>query len=114
LDGATAYVEKNWGPPALRATGGRAETDAFAERAEALGSLEKAAPHPVARGPRATSRRRPAAVAAFVWAAIGVALTVAKDAGVGLVRGVVLLLAALAAGAAFVVPQAALRETDSG
>jgi hypothetical protein len=55
----------------------------------------------------------PAAVAAFVCAAIGVPLTVANDAGPGAL-GVVLLLAALAAGAASVVPQAPLRETDDG
>jgi hypothetical protein len=85
------------GAPGLAAHWWWGHTDASAERAEALGSLEKAARHPVARGPRATSRRRPAAVAAFVWAAIGVALTVANDAGAGLVRGVVLLLAAVAA-----------------
>jgi hypothetical protein len=97
------------GPPGLAGHWWWGHTDASAERAEALGSLEKAARHPVARGPRATSRRRPAAVAAFVWAAIGVALTVANDAGMGLVRGVVLLLAAVATGAASVVPQAALR-----
>jgi hypothetical protein len=105
---------RSTGPPGLAGHWWWGHTDASAERAEALGSLEKAARYPVARGPRATFRRRPAAVAAFVWAAIGVALTVANDAGVGLVRGVVLLLAAVAAGAAFVVPQAALRETDDG
>jgi hypothetical protein len=43
-----------------------------------------------------------------------VALTVGNDAGAGLVRGVVLLLAAVAAGAPFVVTRAALRETDDG
>jgi hypothetical protein len=80
----------------------------FAERPEALGSLEKAARHPVATGPRASFPRRPAAVVAFVCAAIGVPLTVANDAGAGLV----LVLAAVAAGAAFVVPPAALNESD--
>ena len=88
-------------------------TDPVAKRPEAPGSLEKAAPHPVARGPRATSRQHPAAVAAFVWAAIWVALTVANDAGAGFL-GVVLLLAAVAAGAPFVVTRAALRRTDDG
>ena len=78
------------------------------ERPEALGSLEKAARHPVATGPRASSPRRP--VVAFVCAAIGMPLTVANDAGAGLV----LLLAAMAAGAAFVVPPAALNESHDG
>jgi hypothetical protein len=50
-----------------------------------------------------TFRRRPATVAAFVCAAIVVPLTVANDAGAGFL-GVVLLLAALAAGTASVVP----------
>jgi hypothetical protein len=42
-----------------------------------------------------------------------VALTVGNDAGAG-VSGVVLLLAAVAAGAPFVVTRAALRGTDDG
>jgi hypothetical protein len=105
LDGATAYVEKSWGPGFA---GHRwwDHTDAFAERTEALGSLEKAAPHPVATGPRATFRRRPATVG-FVCAAIGGAAQRANDAGAGPVLGVV--LAAVAAGTASVVPRAALK-----
>jgi hypothetical protein len=78
--------------------------------------LDRSRRRPHIRSRRAHARRfrrRPAAVAAFVYAAIGVPLTVANDAGAGFL-GVVLLLAALAAGTASVVPQAALRETDSG
>jgi cytochrome d ubiquinol oxidase subunit II len=86
----------------------------FDERPEALGSLEKAARYTVATGPRTPFPRRPAGVAAFVCAAIGVPLTAASDAGAGLVLGVVLLLAAVAAGAVFVVPQVALSETKDG
>ena len=42
---------------------------------------------------------------------IGVPLTVLSDGGVALAAGVVLLLAAVAAGAAFLVPRVALAET---
>jgi hypothetical protein len=105
LDGATAYVVKSWGPGFA---GHRWPHRRLRRPAEPLGSLEKAAPHPVATGPRATFRRRPATVAAFVCAAIGGAAQRANDAGGGFV-GVVLLLAALAAGTASVVPRAALK-----
>jgi hypothetical protein len=52
LDGATAYVVKSWGPGFA---GHWWWGHTFADRTEALGSLEKAAPHPVATGPRRRS-----------------------------------------------------------
>ena len=84
----------------------------FAERPEELGSLEKAARHTAATGPRPASPRRPIGVGAVVCAAIGAPVTLTSDAGAGLVLGVVLALAAVAAGAAFVVSHASLSETD--
>jgi DHA2 family multidrug resistance protein-like MFS transporter len=45
---------------------------------------------------------------------IGTPLTVASDGGAGLLVGVVLVLAAVAAGAAYLVPQVALADRDRG
>lgn len=72
-----------------------------------------------AHGPRADRDRcagvvpwHPAGVVAAVCAALGVPLTLLSDGGTGLVLGVVLLLAAVAAAAVFVVPQVALGEPE--
>jgi hypothetical protein len=107
LDGAGAYMEKNWGP-GLRRTGGGATPTPSPNGLRHL-DRSRRRPHIRSRRPTHPFRRRPAAVAAFVWAAIWVALTVANDASAGLVRGVVLLHAALAAGTTSLVPQAALK-----
>ena len=82
----------------------------FAERPEALGSLEKAARQPVATGPRASFPRRPAAVVASPARQSGCR----SPSQTTPARVLVLLLASVAAGAAFVVPQAALNESDDG
>jgi cytochrome bd ubiquinol oxidase subunit II len=80
----------------------------FDERPEQLGSLESAGHAPHATRPRAPEPGRPAGVAAAVCAALGVPLTLLFDSGVPLALGIVLMLAAIAAGAAFVVPKIAL------
>jgi cytochrome bd ubiquinol oxidase subunit II len=82
----------------------------FDERPDEIGSLERAAPGPVATGATAGTPGRAAGAAAAACAVLGVPLTFFSEAGVTLVLGVVLLLAAVAAGIAFVVPQV----TDDG
>ena len=84
----------------------------FDERPDQPGSLERAGRGPVATGPPATERERPAGLAAAVCAALGVPLTFFSDAGAPLALGVVLLLAATAA--AFVVPKVALGDERDG
>jgi cytochrome bd ubiquinol oxidase subunit II len=86
----------------------------FDERPERPGSLEGAAERVVVTDEPAPARvpGHRAGVAALACAAIGVPLTLVSHAGGGLIAGVVLLLAAVAAGAAFVVPQAALDIDD--
>jgi cytochrome d ubiquinol oxidase subunit II len=80
----------------------------FDERPDQLGSLEHAGHIPDASGPPVVDSERPLGIAAGVCAALGVPLTLIFDAGPALALGVVLLLAAIAAAAAFVVPKVAL------
>jgi cytochrome bd ubiquinol oxidase subunit II len=80
----------------------------FDERPEELGSLELGERTPVATGPPRTEPGRRAGVAAAVCAGLGAPLTFFSDGGAPLVLGVVLLLAAIATAAAFVVPSVAL------
>jgi cytochrome bd ubiquinol oxidase subunit II len=80
----------------------------FDERPEQLGSLERPEHAPGATGGPATGPGRRAGVAAGACAALGVPLTLISDAGAPLALGVVTLLAAIAAAAAFVVPRVAL------
>jgi cytochrome d ubiquinol oxidase subunit II len=82
----------------------------FDERPERPGSLEGVARAPVATSAPAAEPGRAAGIAAAACAAVGVPLTFFSDGGVGLALGVVLLLAAVAAAALFVVPQVALGE----
>jgi len=85
----------------------------FDERPEQPGSLERVGTGQVRTGAVGTEPRRPAGIAAAVCAALGVALTLLFDGGLGLALGVVLLLAAVASAASFVVPQVALaRDVD--
>jgi cytochrome bd ubiquinol oxidase subunit II len=84
----------------------------FDERPEEPGSLERAGQHPVATGPPAREPGRGAGLAAAVCAAGGVPLTFLSDAGATLALGVVLLLVAVAAAIAFLVPQVTLADTD--
>jgi cytochrome bd ubiquinol oxidase subunit II len=77
-----------------------------------LGSLENAGRPAAITGLRPTRPRHPAGITAAVCAAIGVPLTFASDGGAGLVAGVILVLAAVAAGAAYLVPQVALADAD--
>jgi cytochrome d ubiquinol oxidase subunit II len=80
----------------------------FDERPEQLGSLEHVGTRRLPTGTAGTERRRPAGIAAAACAALGVPLTFLSDGGVGLAVGVVLLLAAVASAASFVVPQVVL------
>jgi cytochrome bd ubiquinol oxidase subunit II len=80
----------------------------FDERPEEPGSLERIGKGRLPTGAVGTEPRRPAGVAAAACAALGVPLTFLSDGGVGLALGVVLLLAAVASAAAFVVPQVVL------
>jgi cytochrome d ubiquinol oxidase subunit II len=80
----------------------------FDERPEELGSLERAGTAEFRGGASGTAPRRPVAVAAALCAALGVPLLLVNDGGAGLALGVVLVLAAVAAASAFVVPQVAL------
>jgi cytochrome bd ubiquinol oxidase subunit II len=81
----------------------------FDERPEQPGSLERAGTGRLSVGEVGTEPRRPAGIAAGACAAVGVPLTFLSDGGVGLAVGVVLLLAAVASAASFVVPQVVLR-----
>jgi cytochrome bd ubiquinol oxidase subunit II len=80
----------------------------FDERPEQLGSLEHVGTRRLPPAAARTERRRPAGIAAAACAALGVPLTFLSDGGVGLALGVVLLLAAVASAASFVVPQVVL------
>jgi cytochrome bd ubiquinol oxidase subunit II len=82
----------------------------FDEQPDQPGSLERVgtAQASGAGAVGTESRRPPAGVAAAVCAVLGVPLTFLSDGGLGLAVGVVLLLAAVAAAALFVVPQVAL------
>jgi cytochrome bd ubiquinol oxidase subunit II len=80
----------------------------FDERPEQLGSLEHVGTRRLPTAAARTERRRPAGIAAAACAALGVPLTFLSDGGVGLALGVVLLLAAVASAASFVVPQVVL------
>jgi cytochrome bd ubiquinol oxidase subunit II len=82
----------------------------FDERPERPGSLERVGRAPVPTGALRTGGGRPAGVAAVACAVLGVPLTFVSDGGVGLALGVILLMAAVAAAALFVVPQVALGE----
>jgi cytochrome d ubiquinol oxidase subunit II len=72
---------------------------------EEPGSLEWSGREPVATGPLVTPPGRAAGVAAAFCAVVGLPLVVLYDGGFGLALGVVLLLIAVAAAAAFLVPQ---------
>jgi len=80
----------------------------FDERPEQPGSLEDAGRAQPTSGPRGAAPGRAAGVAAAVCATVGAPLTFFSDGGVGLVIGVILVLAALAAAASFLVPQVTL------
>ncbi len=82
-------------------------TGRFDERPEEPGSLERDEA-PVVTGPPMPVRGRTAGIAAAVCAVLGVPLTFFSDSGVSLILGIVLLLAAVASAAAFLVPQVAL------
>jgi cytochrome bd ubiquinol oxidase subunit II len=82
----------------------------FDERPEELGSLERAGRAPGPTGPPATVPGRAAAGVAAVCAVVGVPLTLVSDDGVPLALGIVLLLAAIAAAAVFVVPKVTLSD----
>ena len=86
----------------------------FDESPDQLGSLENAGLKAIATGAPANGPHRPVGIAAAVCAAIGAPLTFVSDGGAGLVVGVVLVLAAVAAGAAYMVPQVALADRDRG
>jgi cytochrome bd ubiquinol oxidase subunit II len=79
-----------------------------------LGSLENAGRQSATSGPRPTGSRHPLGIAAAACAVIGAPLTFGSDNGAGLVVGVILVLAAVAAGAAYLVPQVALADTNDG
>jgi cytochrome bd ubiquinol oxidase subunit II len=80
----------------------------FDEPIDQPGSLDRVGSAPVPNGAHRKDPGRPAGVAAAACALLGVPLTFVSDGGVGLALGVVLLLAAVAAGALFVVPGVAL------
>jgi cytochrome bd ubiquinol oxidase subunit II len=82
----------------------------FDEPPDELGSLEHAGRRPVALGAPAAEPGRPAGVTAAACAALGAPLTFLSDGGATLVLGVALLLVAIAAAIAFVVPQVTLAE----
>jgi cytochrome bd ubiquinol oxidase subunit II len=84
----------------------------FDERPEELGSLARSRREPVAPGRPTATPRSPAGVAAVVCAALGVPLTLLSSAGAGLALGIVLLLAAVATAAGFVVPEVAAEGRD--
>ena len=86
----------------------------FDEPPDAIGSLERAARRPVATATAVGEPGRALGAAAAVCAVLGVPLTFFSDAGATLVLGVVLLLAAVAAGIAFVVPRAAVSSMEDG
>jgi cytochrome bd ubiquinol oxidase subunit II len=86
----------------------------FDERPDQPGSLERAGRDAVAARALGNEPGSRAGIAAAACAALGVPLTFFSDGGVGLAVGVVLLVAAFGAGAAFLAPRAALGESDQG
>ena len=86
----------------------------FDERPDAIGSLERAARRPVATPTAAGEPGRALGAVAAVCAVLGVPLTFFSDAGATLALGVVLLLAAVAAGIAFLVPRATVSNMEDG
>jgi cytochrome d ubiquinol oxidase subunit II len=88
----------------------------FDARPDEPGSLDRASERPavVAVAPAPPSGRSRAGPAAAVCAVLGVPLTVISDGGATLALGIVLLLLAVAAAIAFVVPQIALEAADDG
>jgi cytochrome d ubiquinol oxidase subunit II len=77
----------------------------FDAQPDELGSLEHAAPAPPAKGGTATEPDVGSGVAAAVCALVGVPLMLVFDSGAPLALGVVLLLAAVAAAASWLVPK---------
>jgi cytochrome d ubiquinol oxidase subunit II len=77
----------------------------FDAHPDELGSLEHAAPAPPAKGGTATEPGVGSGVAAAVCALVGVPLMLVFDSGAPLALGVVLLLAAVAAAASWLVPK---------
>jgi cytochrome d ubiquinol oxidase subunit II len=84
----------------------------FDERPEEPGSLDRSARRPVAAGTPAAAPRRVPAAAAVVLAILGAPLTFFSEGGATLVAGVVLLLAAVAAGSAQLVGEVTADEGD--
>ena len=80
----------------------------FDERPDQVGSLEHTVPVPGATAATAPQPGRRMGIAAATCALLGVPLTLAFDSGAPLAVGVVLLLAAVATAAAWLVPKAAL------
>jgi hypothetical protein len=76
----------------------------FDEAPERPGSLTEAARGPVLTGPLVSSPGRPAGVLAGLLAVVGVPLMFFSDGGFVLALGVILVLAALVAAAAFFLP----------
>jgi cytochrome d ubiquinol oxidase subunit II len=79
----------------------------FDERPEQPGSLTQAATGPPLTGPLITPPGRAAGVTAAALAVVGVPIMVLSEGGFGLVLGVLLLLGAVVAAAAFFLPQVA-------
>jgi cytochrome d ubiquinol oxidase subunit II len=77
----------------------------FDERPEEPGSLAETAQGAGTTGPLVSPPGRPAGIAAAVLAFLGVALMISSDGGFALALGVVLLLAAIVAAAAFLLPE---------
>jgi cytochrome d ubiquinol oxidase subunit II len=86
----------------------------FDERPDEPGSLQRAGGTPAAPGPQAPEPGPAAGIVAAACAALGAPLTVLSEAGVGLAAGVVLLLAAIAAAAVFLVPRVTLGDEGDG
>jgi len=82
----------------------------FDERPDELGSLERAGRGAAAVEPPEPTPGRAAGIAAAVCATLGVPLMFFSDGGLTLAAGVALLLLAVAAAAAFLVPQVARGE----
>ena len=81
----------------------------FDERPEEPGSLDRAARRPLRAAPP-TGRVPPIGAAAVVLAVVGIPLTFFSDGGVTLAAGVVLMLAAVAAGSAQLIAQVTVDE----
>jgi cytochrome bd ubiquinol oxidase subunit II len=96
--------------PSLALLFGMVVRGRFDEPPDDLGSLERAGHAPDTTGRPATEPARPAGIAAAACAALGLPLTLIFDGGAPLALGVVLLLTAIAAAAAYVVPKVALED----